>query len=112
MCAGWLEPFDDQLWPLECLVSEDTLLHDPQDKVDNDGGEEGKTQNGRPESIVVRPASTLPDRIRAPVVGDEGVEHDGHGDQCKHPRRDLADLVAKVEESDGEAGEDDGEVEP
>jgi len=46
------------------------------------------------------------------VKGRERVQHGGHGDEGEEARADLAYLVAEVEEADGEAAEDDGEVEP
>ena len=46
------------------------------------------------------------------MEGNEGVGHGGHGDEGEEPGGDLADLVAEVEEADGQAAEDDGEVEP
>lgn len=46
------------------------------------------------------------------MEGNEGVGHGGHGDEGEEPSGDLTDLVAEVEEADGEAAEDDGEVEP
>ena len=46
------------------------------------------------------------------MEGDEGVEHGAHGDEGEEAGGDLANAVAEVEEADGEAAEDDGEVEP
>ena len=42
----------------------------------------------------------------------ERIQHRRQGHQSEQSRRDLADSVAEVEEADGEAAEDDGEVEP
>jgi len=42
----------------------------------------------------------------------QGIQHGRHGDDSKKARTNLADLVAEVEEPDGQAAEDDGEVEP
>ena len=43
---------------------------------------------------------------------DKSVEHGGEGNECEEASGDLADGVAEVEQSNGEAAEDDGEVEP
>lgn len=42
----------------------------------------------------------------------EGVQHGGHGDEGEAAGADLADAVAKVEQADGEAAENDAEIEP
>jgi hypothetical protein len=46
------------------------------------------------------------------MESDEGVDHGTHGDEGEEAGRDAADSIAEVEEADGEASEDDGEVEP
>lgn len=46
------------------------------------------------------------------MEGDEGVDHGGHGDQGKQRGADAADAVAKVQQADGQAAQDDGEVQP
>ena len=43
---------------------------------------------------------------------DEGVDHGTHGNEGKEAGGDAADSIAKVEKADGEASEDNGEVEP
>ena len=43
---------------------------------------------------------------------DQRIRHGGHCYQREQPGADLANLVAEVEQSDGEPAEDDGEVEP
>jgi hypothetical protein len=40
------------------------------------------------------------------------VNHSHHGDDGEQAGADFPNLVAKVEQPDGEAAEDDGEVEP
>lgn len=43
----------------------------------------------------------------------KGVDHAPHGDDCEEPSADAGSGIgAKVEQTDGEAPEDDGEVEP
>lgn len=88
------------------------LTHDPQDKVDDNGAEQGNGQDGRAETIVKSTLPPLSYALRAPVEGDQCVGHCGHGDQGKQPSGYLTDLVAKVEQADGEAAQDDGEVQP
>jgi len=46
------------------------------------------------------------------VESDESVDHGGQGDEREEAGADLADAVAEVEQADGQAAEDDGEVEP
>lgn len=46
------------------------------------------------------------------MIRDEGVGHSGHGDEGEEGSGDSADTVAKVEETNGEASENDGEVQP
>jgi hypothetical protein len=46
------------------------------------------------------------------VERGERVHHGGHGDEREEAGADAADAVAEVEQADGEAAEDDGEVEP
>ncbi len=43
----------------------------------------------------------------------ERIDHAAHGDNGEEPRADAGrGVVAKVEQADGQAAEDDGEVEP
>ena len=42
----------------------------------------------------------------------QSVDHRSHSNECEEACGDLADLVAEVEETDGETAEDDSEVEP
>lgn len=46
------------------------------------------------------------------MEGEEGIQHSHHGNKSEEAGRDLADAIAKVEQADGEAAEDDGEVKP
>lgn len=43
---------------------------------------------------------------------DKRVDHGHQGDECEESGADLSDAVAEVKKTDGEAAEDDGEVEP
>ena len=85
---------------------------DPQDKVDNDRKQQGDRKHGRTKAII---ESTLPSHTNAlcaPVECDERVNHSHQGDECEESSADLTDAVTEVEKTDGEAAEDDGEVEP
>ncbi len=42
----------------------------------------------------------------------QSVDHGHHGNKGKQTSRDLANLIAEVEKANGEAAEDDREVEP
>lgn len=46
------------------------------------------------------------------MISDQSVDHGGHGDGGKQAGADATDAIAEVEEADGQAAEDDGEVEP
>lgn len=46
------------------------------------------------------------------MEGNQRIRHGGHGNEGEQAGGDLADLVAEVEQADGETAEDDGEVEP
>lgn len=47
-----------------------------------------------------------------PVEGAEGVDHGRHGDDGEETGGDTADAVTEVQETDGQAAQDDREVEP
>lgn len=88
------------------------LVCDTEDKVDDDGGQQGKSQHRGTEAVVEAALTALADALRAPVKGDEGVDHGRHGDEREKASADLTNLIAKVEQADGQTAEDDGEVEP
>ena len=85
---------------------------DPQDEVDNDCKQQSNRKHCRTKAII---ESTLPSHTNAlcaPVECDEGVDHGHQGDECEESSADLSDAVAEVKKTDGQAAEDDGEVEP
>lgn len=108
--------------PARLVLAALVVLSDrhPQHKVDHHGCGQGARQNGRSQAVVkaakARAAAagtaTRADAVGAPVEDGQGIDHARHRDQCEQARRDLADLVAKVEKPDGESTEDDGEIEP
>lgn len=89
-----------------------TSARHPQYEVDDDGRQQSNRQHRRTEAVIEATLAALPDTLGAPVEGDEGVQHGRHGDKREETGANLADLVTKVEEADGEAAQDDGEVEP
>jgi hypothetical protein len=46
------------------------------------------------------------------VEGEQSIDHGHHGNESEEAGGNLANLVAEVKQSDSEAAEDDGEVEP
>ena len=85
---------------------------EPENEVDNHGPQQRERQDRRSVTVVEARLPAAPDARGAPVEGEEGVEHGTHGDEREDTRADLPDPVAKVEQSNGEATENDGEVEP
>lgn len=88
------------------------LVHNAEDKVDNDGQQEDDGEDRRAESVVKASLATHANRLGAPVVGDEGVDHGEHGHAGEEEGGDEGDAVTKVEHANGEGTNDDGEVEP
>lgn len=84
----------------------------PQYEIHNNSSEQRNRQNSRTKPIVEAALAPHPDALRAPVEGDEGVNHGGHCDEGEQACGDLADAVAEVQEPDCQTAEDDGEVEP
>jgi hypothetical protein len=74
----------------------------PQHKVDNNRQQQRNSQHRGSKAIIKATLPSHADALRAPVESDKRVE----------ARADLADAVAEVEEADGQAAQDDGEVEP
>ena len=82
------------------------------DKVDNDSSQKSNSQHRRTKAIIETTLTPHTNALCSPVIGDKCVDHCSHGDQSEKARRDLTNLVAEVEETDGETAEDDGEVQP
>ena len=87
-----------------------TSSSNTEDKVDNDSGQQGNSQDSRTETVVETALTSHTNALCSPVEGDQGVDHCGHGDQGEQTSRDLADLVTEVEETDSETAQDDGKV--
>ena len=84
----------------------------PKYKVDNDGGEQEKSQDGWTEAVVEALLPTQPNTSRSPMELIKGVYHGAHGDDCEDSGTDLAHFIAEVKQANCQAAEDDGEVEP
>lgn len=84
----------------------------PQHEVDHDCREQRNGQNRRTQPVIKAALTAHPYTPRAPMECKQRVHHSHHGNEGKETSRDLADAVTEVEEPDGEAAEDDGEVEP
>ena len=85
---------------------------DPQPKIDNHSPQQRNRQHRRPQPVVEPSLPSHPDALGPPMKCEQRVEHCAHGHDRKQPSADAADVVAEVEQSDGKASEDDGEVEP
>jgi hypothetical protein len=84
----------------------------PQDKVDNDGREQRDGEDGRAQPIIKAALAPQPYAPRAPVEGEQSVNHGHHSNNREEAGRNLSNLIAKVKEADRETAEDNGEVEP
>lgn len=87
-------------------------IANPQNEVNNNGRQEGQGQNSRSKAVIDSALSTAADTLCAPVEGDECIDHGRHGDDGEEGGGDAANAITKVEQPDGEAAQDDGEVEP
>jgi hypothetical protein len=85
---------------------------DPQNEVDNNRKQQSNGQDCRTKAIVETTLPSHANALCAPVECDERVDHGHQGDECEESSTDLSDAVTEVEKTDGEAAEDDGEVEP
>lgn len=84
----------------------------PQHEVDYNRQQQRNGQHGRTETVVEAALPSHANALRAPVESDERVDHGGQGDEGEETGADLADAVTEVEKADGQAAQDDGEVEP
>lgn len=102
--------------PLTAPVT--TLPNDnPQHEIHNHNRSQRNRQHRRAESIVKpahnpRAGTPSPYPLSTPMEHDQRVQHGRHCDESEEAGGDLADAVAEVEQADGEAAEDDGEVQP
>jgi hypothetical protein len=84
----------------------------PEDKVDNHSRKQRKGKNGRTKPVIEAALAAHPYALRAPMECEQGIHHSHHSDEGKQARADLSNLVAEVEQPDGQAAQDDGEVQP
>jgi len=85
---------------------------DPQHEVDNDRKQQSNCKHCRAETVIESTLSSHTNALRAPVECDKRVDHGHQRDECEESSADLSDAVAEVKKTNGEAAEDDGEVEP
>jgi hypothetical protein len=84
----------------------------PQNKVDNNRQQQRNSQHCGTKAIIKAALASHADALRAPVESDKSVDHGRQRDEREEAGADLADAVTEVEQADGQAAEDDGEVEP
>jgi hypothetical protein len=84
----------------------------PQHKINNNRRKQRNRQNRRPQPIIKAPLTPHPYTPCAPMESKQSVHHRHHGHDRKQPSADFTNVVAEVQEADGQAAEDDGEVEP
>lgn len=87
-------------------------VNHPQDKVDHYGAEQSQGENGGSDAIIESTLASLADTLGSPVEGEQGVDHGSHGDHGEQACGDAADGVSKVQQTDSQTTEDDGEIEP
>lgn len=88
------------------------LIHNPQDKVDNDGQQEDDGQESRTKSVVEPSLPPHSYRLCSPVVRYQSINHGQHGHAREEEGGDERHSVTKVEHADCQSAEDNGKVEP
>lgn len=81
-------------------------------EIDHNGSQQSNCQDRGTKPVVEAALASHADALRTPMEGEKGVYHSSHGDKGEETGGDLADLVAEVEQTNGETAQDDGEVEP
>ena len=84
----------------------------PQYEVDNNSSKQSQCEDGRTEPIIEAALTPHPYALRAPVECEKSVDHSHHSNDGEETSADLANLIAEVKQTNGQATEDDGEVEP
>lgn len=95
--------------PTSCSI---TSHRDPQHEIHHHRGQQHYRQHRWPKSIVKPALTPLSYTLRTPMVCEQGVDHGAHGNEGEQTRADATDVVAEVEQTDGESAQDDGEVKP
>ena len=99
--------------PASPLPHQMSCPRNPQHKIDHDRPGKHHRQHRRTEPIVKAPLASEPYAPRPPMERDKRIDHAPHRHECEQAGADARRGVgAKVEQTDGEAAEDDGEVEP
>jgi len=103
-------PIQLKLPPLSTLLS--SRIRNPQHEINHHRKQQNNRQHRRAKAIVEAGLAAEANALRAPVIGEEGVEHCGHSDDSEQEGADEGGAVAEVQHADGERAENDGEVEP
>ena len=98
--------------PLVLPAALGTGVGDAEDEVDDDGEEEDDGEDGGAEAVVEAGLAPHAYGFRAPVVGEEGVDHGEHGDAGEEEGGDEGGPVAEVQHADGQRPQDHREVQP
>jgi hypothetical protein len=94
------------------LIALLSIVGDSQDEVDDDGQQQNDSQHTRAKLVVEAGLAAHTDAPGSPMVGEQGVDHGGHGHDGEEEGGDEGRTVTKVQHADGQRAEDDGEVEP
>jgi hypothetical protein len=89
------------------------IIHrQPQYEIHHHRTKQRNRQHRRAQPIIEPALPPHPYAPCAPMERKQRIRHRGHGNERKQPCANLSNLVAEVEQADGEPAEDDGEVEP
>jgi pyruvate/2-oxoacid:ferredoxin oxidoreductase alpha subunit len=103
------------LFPHNALLPTFPLLaihHHPEHKIHYHRRKKANGQHRRSKPIIKPGLPALPNTARAPMEHIQAVHHSAHGNQREDAGGNLPDSVAEVKKADGEAAEDNREVEP
>lgn len=98
------------LQPQTPLLMTPRRPRNPQHEIHHNSRQQSNSQNRRPKPIIETTLAPHTNTLGAPMVRHERIHHRGHCDESEETGRYLADAVAEVQEADGQAAEDDGEV--
>lgn len=68
-----------------------------QNKINHHSSEERHREDRWPKAIIKATLASLADTLGAPMEGDEGVYHGGHGDDGEQGGGDAADAVTEIQ---------------
>jgi hypothetical protein len=81
-------------------------------EIDNDSSQQCHRQHRGSKPIVEPTLTTPPDTLCSPMEGHKRIYHRHHGDEREQTGRDATDAVAEIQQTNGQASQDDGEIEP